>query len=565
MKKWYVQFSYWFILISLNAYRKLNSFIGTVSQDRYLLAPTPPLVLTMFDMNMESFLSPTSTEPTSDYNAPSPATIIAASFQSDHRHVTPMPVATLSPVPPPTCDSIEITNSPSNGTIIDTTDSMTVKEQKEDGSIDSNQSITSEKSTGHALSLAGDIMYKVSALFPVKVHRMITETYMTHGRSLMHWTDCGKYFWIEQKHTMLSSVLSQHFNRTFALLGFFKVKKLTYYLQIQFFVCIDNRYQSLRRQLNAYGFGKSISGQKKGYWKHPKFCRDCTLKTLKSIVAESRNFGQKKKDAAKRAALSAVRETNHTKTVENKKKLKLVPVKAKSLSSIQPDFTKRLIHNNKDSKSTVNPDKAYTHQIDDSYANKFYSGTRRQGMPNEEESEVEEMNGMASNTLHIDDPFLAEPIPDFGYEIPPFLDDSSSDALTALATVASFLPIAPMPLYTPIVKNLVSTGITAALNNQASPAMNVVSPQDIKMTILTEAAFWFCPTPIKVPTVTSCDQLPNWNDSIDCCFDDAMSSYSTGSLSSPMKLILPFSDRSAFTPIISSTDHMVAEFCESFH
>lgn len=298
---------------------------------------------------------------------------------------------------------------------------------------------------------------------------------------------------------------------------------------------------------------------------HPKFCRDCTLKTLKSIVSDRRIIVRRKKDAAKRAALPVVCETNHTNKGENKKKLEQVPITAKSISSIQPDLTKSLMHNNKVSKSTKNPDKAYMHQIDDPYANKFYSGARRQGMPNEEATEVEAINSMASNALHIDDPFLTEPIPEFGYEIPPFLDDSSSDALTALATVASFLPIVPMPLYTPIVKNIVSTGITPAPNNQASPATNVVSPQDIKMTILTEAAFWFCPTPIKVPTGTSCDQLSNWNDSIDCCFDDAMSSYSTGSLSSPMKLILPFSDRSAFTPIVSSTDHMVAEFCESFH
>lgn len=137
-----------------------------------------------------------------------------------------MPVATLSPVPPPTCDSIDITNRPSNDTIIDTTDTMTVTEQKEDGMMNTNQSITSEKSTGHVWSITGDIVYKTSAHFPVKVHRMITEVYMTHGQSLMHWTDCGKYFWIEQKHAMLSSILSQYFNRTFALLGFFNVKNI---------------------------------------------------------------------------------------------------------------------------------------------------------------------------------------------------------------------------------------------------------------------------------------------------------------------------------------------------
>lgn len=187
-------------------------------------------------------------------------------------------------------------------------------------------------------------------------------------------------------------------------------------------------------------------------------------------------------------------------------------------------------------------------------------------MLTEESTNMKDKTSSAEiDSLRIEDPFLPDPIYDCNYDIPAFFDDSSHDALTALATVASFLPIAPMPLYTPILKSF--DVIQPVPIKQLAPSLNATaSPQDVKMTILADAARWFFPTPIKLPYVTDCIHCFNLNNSAGCCCDDAISSYSVGSLSSPMKLVLPFYDRSAFaTPLVSSTDQMVAEFCESFH
>ena len=329
----------------------------------------------------------------------------------------------------------------------------------------------------------------------------------------------------------------------------------------------DNRYQSLRRQLNMYGFGKYVSGHKKGYWKHLKFCRDCTYNDLKSIASKTVIFGKRKKKVANRLASSKACNVKAISKSDKNRKLEIANVQAKSFSSNECELTKSLVPDNVVSKQTVSLDEAQMYQVEDSYENKFYSGGRRSCILNEETTGGNTMKGVMMkseiDSLHIDDPFLSEPLPDLGYEIPPFFDESSSDALTALATIASFLPIAPMPLYTPIAKSL--DIIKPVPMNQTKLSTNVVSSQELKMTILTDAAFWFFPTPIKVPTGTSCDQFPPWTDSGDSSIDDAVSLYSIGSLSSPMKLILPFSERSAFTPVVSSTDHMVVEFCESFH
>jgi hypothetical protein len=247
------------------------------------------------------------------------------------------------------------------------------------------------------------------------------------------------------------------------------------------------------------------------------------------------------------------------------------PVKTVEVSSIP--MTEGLIPNKEVANAIMNRDKTYMLQLDDldcSYKNKIYTGDRRVGAStsglDEKAMEIEAAtNAMTSDpevyALHTDDSLLSEPIMDSGYDIPPFFDDSSSDALTALATVASFLPIAPMPLYTPISKNI--DIVRPIPIHQETPSRIDVSPQNINMTILAEAAFWCSSTPIKVPTETKSDQTPPWNDGVDCCFDDNISSYSVGSLSSPMKLILPFSDRSAFTPVVSSIDHMVVECYKS--
>lgn len=303
-----------------------------------------------------------------------------------------------------------------------------------------------------------------------------------------------------------------------------------------------------------------MRGKKKGYWKHPHFRHDSSFEGLKSVVSAKRL-----KNVSKRSNLSATCNAVVKHKGQIKKKGVNAPVALKPESSIAIGILPTFTVSNESKQRNC---EEYTSQPGDSYANIFYSGDRRKGVLTEESSNTEVMKDNTSSTeidsSRIEDQFLSDPIPDCNYDIPAFFDDSSHDALTALATVASFLPIAPMPLYTPILKSF--EVIQPVPIKQVAPSLNAASPLDVKMTILADTARWFFPTPIKLPNVTDCIHCFTLNDSAGCCCDDAISSYSVGSLSSPMKFVLPFCDRSAFaTPLVSSTDQMVAEFCESFH
>ena len=173
-------------------------------------------------MTLASFLSPTTTmEPTtmSSSNAGLSSTIISTPFQCDHRHVTPMPLGTSSSVPSRNLLSncIEMSNSASKDVNTDTADAMISSQETEVATINTNPSIAYGVSMEPSLAVAGNRLYVESMNFPMVVHRMITETCKVYDPSLMHWSDCGNYFWIEQKHKLLSSVIAQYFNRMFCV------------------------------------------------------------------------------------------------------------------------------------------------------------------------------------------------------------------------------------------------------------------------------------------------------------------------------------------------------------
>lgn len=174
-------------------------------------------------MNIMSFLSPMNIEPVSSCDAHMSSTTFAVSLPKEHRHVTPVPQGTYSPVA-----SLEMTsNSPKD--ISTTTGGSTKTDAVTSGIAKShpNKDVALVVSKGPAKvsgksingAVAGIIarneMYEKSILFPVVVHRMIAETCKEYDRSLMHWTACGKYFCINQKHSMLSSIMAKYFNRTF--------------------------------------------------------------------------------------------------------------------------------------------------------------------------------------------------------------------------------------------------------------------------------------------------------------------------------------------------------------
>jgi hypothetical protein len=338
-----------------------------------------------------------------------------------------------------------------------------------------------------------------------------------------------------------------------------------------FFSCVDNRYQSLRRQLNAYGFRKHLVGDYKSYWTHPTFSRGCSVDVLKAITGPFRGGnGSKSKEISTRSRLPKLPnkvEVMKVKRDKADKSIDALPCGVQS-SSNRTTLTKAQTLKFPQTKVPMNQGQSFTSQSKAFYNTKVFAGRRRSSelCVKTAEGKLHECPASKSEMGHlpIDEPFLSSPIPDFSHAMPPFYDTSSDDALTALATVASFLPVAPTALYTPIVKCVDTTNVTKPVPiKENEPPVYTTSPQAIKMTIHAGAANIFLPTPIKVPIVADVDQ-GFWSDNIDCCMDDCTSTYSMGSLSSPMRLMLPSGNRSAFTPVFSTIDQMVAEFCSSF-
>jgi hypothetical protein len=103
--------------------------------------------------------------------------------------------------------------------------------------------------------------YATSVYFPVIMHRMISQM-CTVDASLMHWCDEGKHFWISQRSCSLSDVLKVYFKRTNIVLdsssGNSEISSGD--CSHHSFRFSDDRYQSLRRQLNAYQFMKISAG-----------------------------------------------------------------------------------------------------------------------------------------------------------------------------------------------------------------------------------------------------------------------------------------------------------------
>ena len=123
----------------------------------------------------------------------------AAPLQNDHRHVTPMPVETLSPVS---------ALSMARGSIRIAIDAKNAIEATNE----SHAAVVAHTSYEEQVLTAYN-SYSTSEYFPAVVQRMISETCQMYNGSLMHWTDCGKFFSVNAKHAMLSSVIGKNFKR----------------------------------------------------------------------------------------------------------------------------------------------------------------------------------------------------------------------------------------------------------------------------------------------------------------------------------------------------------------
>ena len=125
----------------------------------------------------------------------------AAPLQNDHRHVTPMPVETLSPVS---------ALSMARGSIRIAIDAKNAIEATNE----SHAAVVAHTSYEEQVLTAYN-SYSTSEYFPAVVQRMISENCQMYNGSLMHWTDCGKFFSVNANHAKLSSVIGKHFKRKF--------------------------------------------------------------------------------------------------------------------------------------------------------------------------------------------------------------------------------------------------------------------------------------------------------------------------------------------------------------
>lgn len=378
------------------------------------------------------------------------------------------------------------------------------------------------------------IEYYRSLSFTVVVHRMISEVCAEIDSSIMHWSTCGNYFFIHQKHTMLPSVLKQYFNH--------------------------GNYQSLRRQLNMYGFGKFKKGENIGYWYHPNFYLNSTYNEILSVKTQKRastSLIQKAPSRTKNPLVKKSIKRNQMST-QHKEKDKAVDTSKHVVESCTTKGFSPITHianevNDDLDKYYPNQRKAVPFEISQ------YSSGRASFLGPIADDELISRIATTGSIAEIEFLPIQDLFPtDSRRSVSPMIGEVTHDALNALATVASFFPIVsctPPEKPAKTVTYFESTPIEKKGNFIAGAA----SPSKaVTLTITKDYANIFIPTPIKVLSTMDWS-YDFWSDTLDSCLYDCMSTtYSVSSISSPTALILPNGDRSAFTPVIRSIDQTLS-------
>jgi hypothetical protein len=267
----------------------------------------------------DSYITPTIVEPTR--NSGGVTSLLATNDSSiaavERHHVTPMSFGIFTPqLPDEIMISVDRETDPgkTNDTMTSANNEMMSTNEIVSLLVNINATNAIESSTDQYPYDYLLETYENSNVFPVVVHRMINDVLNEFGSAIMHWTKCGRYFWINQKHRELSSILSRYFKRTFMSINDFSFDVLCgsascfSLCHIRLYSLADNRYQSLRRQLNAYGFGKVNNGDLKGYWECRSFCRESTFYALKTIASNPRIVRKTKQ--AKNKYWQAVKSSN---------------------------------------------------------------------------------------------------------------------------------------------------------------------------------------------------------------------------------------------------------------
>jgi hypothetical protein len=351
---------------------------------------------------------------------------------------------------------------------------------------------------------------------------------------------------------------------------------------------IDDRYQSLRRQLNAYGFKKVISGPEKGYWHHSTFRQYSTFTEILACptklkrgytwsgahTSTRRETFKKAKDVVKDALVSSTAEASITEDAD-------------TADVLEPTARKGLPATGKATRSKPTKTKV-TKRTCKKKAKLCKVKISKAAVPHCDLVELceEELLEMAVSSIAEFELFSMEEV-----EVETLVTETrqsspNEDALSALATVASFLPNAPTVFYSPGGKGLTTPNASTALfspivtdatedadvlaedgisGTQSTPEGSDFCTESVQMTVHAENGHILVPTPIKLTCTSFFDmsQMFEMGSDDGAGMEEDNISFSIGSLPSPYKLLLPAGDRSAFTPTVSKTDCMISEMCES--
>jgi hypothetical protein len=332
-------------------------------------------------------------------------------------------------------------------------------------------------------------------------------------------------------------------------------------------VRLDDHYQSLRRQLNAYGFKKATTGPGKGYWCHAILHQYSTFEEMETFARKkSRKAGvrlhgtsSKRKPKVKDPCNDDVPISFHTDP--------LAIEDHKTAAASQPNARKRISSSKGNDKVAQRANKKTNCKVKIS---KTMVPTYDLVELYEEEFLGWAISSITEFELFSMDEVAAEILDKEAHQSPP-----NDDALSALATVASFLPNASTSFYSPGKKEFSLSNTSAIhfspiftdsakcvdLSTETDYVTKPISDESESQTkthlmvALAEKEHVLVPTPIKLTSNSYVDISQVFESGSDGggTEEDHMS-YSIGSLSSPYKSFLPLGDRSAFTPIVCRAD-----------
>lgn len=147
--------------------------------------------------------------------------------------------------------------------IVEELDVGAISDRQDTADIDQNMALPDENQEDPPVDGTGITNNTVTTVsypqtdFPFTFYKFINAVSASHPH-IVAWSKCGNFFKIDRNAKELTTLIGQHFQRKCLCERLFRDSTtfFTYCLHmIHLFTClIDNVYQSLRRQMNMYGF-----------------------------------------------------------------------------------------------------------------------------------------------------------------------------------------------------------------------------------------------------------------------------------------------------------------------